>query len=239
MMRLLRGLMFSLIFYASTLVMAIVGLPLLALPRRWIFFWQGLWARMMMLELRVICGITSRIDGAIPKSQVIYAVKHQSAWETIVLLDLLNKPITVMKHSLLWIPLFGLYLWRYGVVGINRGRGAREIKRLMQASRTMANQGRGFLIFPQGTRLAPDAKEPYHSGVYALYASTGLAVVPIALNAGYFWQKISPAKNPGEIIVKILPPIPPGLSKRELMRRLEEVIEGESRKLAPTTSQKG
>ncbi len=73
------------------------------------FFWQWLWARIMMTLLAMICGITSHIEGDMPDGQVIYAVKHQSAWETIVLLALLGQPVTVMKRSLLLFA-FGLYL---------------------------------------------------------------------------------------------------------------------------------
>lgn len=232
-MRFIRGLIFSFLFYCMTAVMAIIGLPLLLLPQPVTFFWQWLWARLMMILLALICGITSRIEGDIPHQQVIYAVKHQSAWETIVLLALLHQPVTVMKRSLLMIPLFGLYLARFGVMGIDRSKGKAALKQMIRVSQKAASTGRHLLIFPQGTRLAPDAYQPYHSGLYALYSATGLPVVPVALNSGYFWSRDSISKTPGQITVRLLPPIPPGLTRQELMAKVEEAIETESRQLAP------
>ena len=232
-MRFIRGLVFSFLFYGMTAVMAIIGLPLLLLPQHMTFFWQWLWARLMMILLALICGITSRIEGDIPHQQVIYAVKHQSAWETIVLLALLHQPVTVMKRSLLMIPLFGLYLARFGVMGIDRSKGKAALKQMIRVSQKAASTGRHLLIFPQGTRLAPDAYQPYHSGLYALYSATGLPVVPVALNSGYFWSRDSISKTPGQITVRLLPPIPPGLTRQELMAKVEEAIETESRQLAP------
>jgi 1-acyl-sn-glycerol-3-phosphate acyltransferase len=160
-------------------------------------------------------------------------VKHQSAWETIVLLAMLGQPVTVMKKSLLFIPLFGLYLVRFGVMGINRNKGKAALKQMIRVSQNAASTGRNLLIFPQGTRLAVDAYQPYHSGLYAIYAATGLPVVPVALNSGYFWSRDSISKTPGHITVRLLPAIPAGLTRQELMAKVEDVIETESRKLAP------
>lgn len=232
-MRFIRGLIFSLLFYGMTAVMAIIGLPLLLLPQRVIFFWQWLWARAMMVLLAGICGISSHIEGDTSDQQVIYAVKHQSAWETIVLLAMLGQPVTVMKKSLLFIPLFGLYLVRFGVMGINRNKGKAALKQMIRVSQNVASTGRNLLIFPQGTRLAVDAYQPYHSGLYAIYSATGLPVVPVALNSGYFWSRDSISKTPGHITVRLLPAIPAGLTRQELMAKVEDVIETESRKLAP------
>lgn len=231
MMRFIRGLIFSILFYGNTIAMAILGLPLLILPQAVTFFWQWLWARMMMILLWLICGIRSRFEGERPDRQVIYAVKHQSAWETIVLLALFGRPVTVMKRSLLWIPIFGFYLLRFGVMGIDRSQGKAALKHMIRVSQKAAATRRNLLIFPQGTRLAPGQEHPYHSGIYAIYAATGLEVVPVALNSGCFWPKDTIAKTPGEIVVSILPPIPPGLSRQELMQRLEEAIETESQRL--------
>ena len=44
----------------------------------------------------------------------------------------------------------------------------------------LAAQGRSMLIFPQGTRVPPGASKPYEIGVFAMYESTGLPVVPVA-----------------------------------------------------------
>ena len=65
----------------------------------------------------------------------------------------------------------------------------------------------------------------YEVGVFALYEATGLPVVPIALNSGQVWGRNSWLKGSGLIEVEFLPPIAPGLSRRDFMAALESAIE--------------
>ncbi len=74
-----------------------------------------------MTLLAMICGITSHIKVICLMEQVIYAVKHQSAWRQLFCWPLAATG-DVMKRSLLFIPLFGLYLARFGVMGIDKNK---------------------------------------------------------------------------------------------------------------------
>ena len=230
----LRGLLFSILFYSVTAVMAVIGLPLLLLPQRAIFAYRHLWTMIMLFLLKVICGISYRIEGEVPQKPVIYAAKHQSKWEAIVLYLTFDNPATVMKRSLIFIPFFGLYLWRAGAIAINRQRrqGRKSLKQIITSGTAVATKGRSLLIFPEGKRLPPGEKLPYRSGVFAMHQATGLPVVPVALNSGFFWLSNSVRKFRGEITVKILKPLPSGLSRKEFMERLETVVETESKKLS-------
>ena len=214
--------------------MAIIGTPSLLLPRAVLYCWQHLWAHIVAWQLRVICGIDHHIDGSPAKHQVIYAVKHQSAWEGIVLFAYLKSPVVVLKRSLLFLPIFGLYLLRSGVMAIDRRRGTSALTEIITKSRRAVAKGRSLLIFPQGTRVAPHGHRRYHRGVYAIYAECRLPVVPVALNSGHFWGKGS-HKNPGQIRVRILPAIAPGLTREVFMAKLEKILEDESQALAPAT----
>ena len=238
MLSVVRGIGFTLLFYTTTGVMAIIGLPILLLPWAVFHWWQRVWSAIVAWQLLTICGISHRIDGTLPQAQVIYAVKHQSAWETVVLFDYLNLPAVVLKRSLLFLPVFGLYLLRLGVMAIDRRRGTTALQQIITSSQRMVAQGRNILIFPQGTRVAPDGYRRYHSGVYAIYAQCQLPVVPVALNSGCFWPRNSWRKNPGQIRVRFLPPIAPGLSRQVFMRRLEKTLEGESQALVAAAKQK-
>jgi 1-acyl-sn-glycerol-3-phosphate acyltransferase len=103
---------------------------------------------------------------------------------------------------------------------------------MVAAARTAAGLGRPIVIFPEGTRVAPDQHRPYQPGVAALYGQLGLPVVPVALNSGLFWRRRSFLKRPGTITLEFLPPIAPGLPRKIFLARLEEAIEGRSRALA-------
>ena len=49
--------------------------------------------------------------------------------------------------------------------------------------------------------------------------------MPVALNSGLFWPRRRFLRHPGTIVLEFLPPIEPGLRRREFMERLEASIE--------------
>jgi 1-acyl-sn-glycerol-3-phosphate acyltransferase len=67
--------------------------------------------------------------------------------------------------------------------------------------------------------------------VAALYKYLNLPVVPIALNSGLFWPRRTFRRYKGTIQVSILPPIQPGLSRKDFVKKLEDDIEGEMKNL--------
>ena len=223
-MVMLRSLIFTLCFYVGSVVLAILLLPLLA-SRQSASLAGRIWGRFCILCCAVI-GLRHEIEGDMASSeQVIYAVKHQSAWETLVLYDALRAPLVVLKKELLAIPIVGQFMARAGVVAINRAQGMAALRQMKQEAELARNTGRSLLIFPQGTRVAAKTKAPYHSGIFLIYQSTGLAVVPVALNSGMFWGRAAWRKFPGTITVRFLPQIPPNLGKAEFMEQLEQTIE--------------
>ena len=221
----LRSLIFNILFYGTTVVMAILVLPALLLPAPVIRAAARLWGWVTVQALRVACG-THRLSGDLQAgSQVIYASKHQSAWETVVLALLLHTPVFVLKRELLRLPLLGWYFSKAGCIAVDRSAGMRALRKLRDDAVAAASGGRSILIFPQGTRVAPGVEHRYEIGVFALYEATGLPVVPVALNSGHVWGRNSWLKRPGLIDVEFLAPIGPGLSRRDFMERLETAIE--------------
>jgi len=224
-MAVIRSILFNILFYGATVLMSIIGLPLLLLPVWFIKKYEHIWAGVLIFLLRHIMGIRHRITGPRPEGQVIYAAKHQSAWETIVLYKEFGSPAPVLKRELIFLPLIGLYFLRVPSVPINRSAGRQALRQLIESARNIAATGSSILIFPQGTRVAPGASHPYHAGTFAIYQATGLPVVPVALNSGLVWPRQALFKKPGWIDVAYLDPIPPGLDRQMFMQRLEESIE--------------
>ena len=221
----LRSLIFNILFYGTTVVMAILVLPALLLPAPVIRAAARLWGWVTVQALRVAGG-THRLSGGLEAgSQVIYAAKHQSAWETVVLALLLHTPVFVLKRELLRLPLLGWYFSKAGCIAVDRSAGMRALRKLRDDAIAAASGGRSILIFPQGTRVAPGVEHRYEIGVFALYEATGLPVVPVALNSGHVWGRNSWLKRPGRIDVEFLASIEPGLSRRDFMERLETAIE--------------
>lgn len=239
-MALLRSLLFILVKTLWTVVLGILFLPLLLFFRermgRFVpFFWTGgiIWMA------KHICGISARIEGEeyLSHGGAIYAMKHQSAFETLYLWKLLPQPVFVLKKELLTIPIFGQYLAGTPIIAINRKDGSKAIASMQQQAREHLAKERQIVIFPEGTRSKPGEKKPYKGGIFALYQDSGLPVIPVALNTGLFWPKHRFTKTPGIAVFRFLPPIPPGLEKPAFMQVLEERIEEASLGLLPTTQE--
>jgi 1-acyl-sn-glycerol-3-phosphate acyltransferase len=144
----------------------------------------------------------------------------------------LHYPAYVLKRELLYLPLFGLYLLRAGMIPVDRRGRASALKRMLAAAKRRREEGRDLLIFPEGTRVAPGQHQAYQPGVAALYGHLDLPVVPVALNSGLFWGRRSFNKKPGTITLEFLPAIAPGLARKVFMAELETRLEGASRRLA-------
>jgi len=102
---------------------------------------------------------------------------------------------------------------------------------MIQQAQRARDAHRQIIIFPEGTRKAPDDGPDYKSGVAALYKSLEIPCLPIALNSGLYWPRRSFLRHPGTIIVEILPPIDAGSPRRKFMATLETAIEDATAKL--------
>ncbi|MDY0873507.1 lysophospholipid acyltransferase family protein [Dongia rigui] len=230
----LRALVFNILYLLWSVAMHIICLPLLAAPAPAILAAARCWIAGSLWLLKVCVGLNAREVGAenLPDQPVLFAVKHQSAWETLYLSKRLNNPAFVLKKELLLIPVFGWFLARSGMIAIDRSGKAAALKKMVADAKATFAQGRPVVIFPEGTRVAPGASKPYQPGIAALYAQLGVPVVPVALNSGVFWGRKAVLKKPGTITIEYLPPIPPGLDRKTFMRELEAQIEGASKRLA-------
>jgi 1-acyl-sn-glycerol-3-phosphate acyltransferase len=232
---LLRSALFNLLFFGLTAGCVTLGMLLLPLPRRLIRRYVQGWAKLMLWLLRVICGIHVRVTGRehLPAGPAVIAAKHQSAFDTIVWLALLPDPVYVLKQELLRIPVWGTLARRYGAVAVDRAGGASALKRMVREAGAAAAEGSQIIIFPEGTRTSPGQRVPYLPGVVALGAAVGQPIIPAATDSGVFWGRRAFAKRPGTLTVAVLPPLPEGLPRAQLLARMQDAIESESLRLLP------
>jgi 1-acyl-sn-glycerol-3-phosphate acyltransferase len=223
----LRALAFYAAFFGVTALLGVAGLPLLAAPRGWVMRFGRFWAGCVLAFLKGIIGLDGEIRGLehLPAGPCIIAMKHQSAWDTLILPIVLDDFAVVIKRELLFVPFYGWYAARAGSIAIDRRGGAAALRRMVRAARRAAVPGRPVVIFPEGTRTAPGHRLRYQPGVAALYQALHLPVVPAAVNSGFYWGRRSFVKRPGRIILAFLAPIAPGLPRAQLMDELEARIE--------------
>lgn len=223
----LRSLIFAAAFYTLTTTMTLLFSPCLLFPYRVVLLFKQMWLRPVVWLIRGILGISMETCGNrnLPDGPFILAAKHQSAWDTLGLSLLHAEAAFVLKRELTWIPVFGWYLARMGMIPIDRSRGVSALKTMAAVAQKRIVEGRPVLIFPQGTRTPPGDRRPYLAGVAALYAALDVPVVPVALNSGLFWPRRRFVKWPGTITVEYLEPIEPGLDRKTFMKTLEARIE--------------
>jgi 1-acyl-sn-glycerol-3-phosphate acyltransferase len=229
----IRSVVFNVLFYLNLLVHFIAAIPTLAMPRWGIIAVARFWARTNLWLLRMVCGIRVEFRGVekIPPGPLLVSSKHQSLWETFALLLILPDPAYIMKRELMWIPFFGWYTWKAGMIPVDRSRGSQALAEMNACARREAQHNRQIIIFPEGTRRPPGAEPKYKYGVVHLYAEMGVPCLPIALNSGLFWPRRSIRRYPGTIRVEVLDPIPPGLGKDEFFERLQGEVEAATARL--------
>ncbi len=234
----IRSTIFNLCFYALTAISCILLLPTLFLPHSvFLAIARGFSYSTAFLE-KYILGLTYEIRGLenLPtKGSYIVAAKHQSAYETFKLHILFNNPAIVLKKELLKIPLWGKYLAKSDVIAIDRSSPKAAIKSIKEGAQRVASQGRPIVIFPQGTRVAPDITtkdKPYKIGIVRMQEATGLPIVPLALNTGVFYPKGSWIKRSGHVVFEFMPPIMPSDDSSEILRIIEMKLEEKSSRLA-------
>lgn len=232
-MLVLRSVLFNAAFYINLFIWMTGLLPLFIGPRRYLMAGVKMWSRSNLPLLKYLAGIKVEFRNleALPAGAYIVAAKHQSALETVILLSMVEDPAFILKRELMWLPMFGWFLWATRQIPIDRGARAVALAAMMTHAKAALEQRRQILIFPEGTRTAPHAEPAYKFGIAHLYASLNTTVVPLALNSGLFWPRRTFLRHPGTVVIEILPAIPPGLSKTTFLRKLQSEIETATNRL--------
>lgn len=226
-MTFIRSLLFNIYLFLGTLLIAFFLLLLMPFSNMGIRKGTQFWTGYVSWGLRVITGITYEIRGLenLPQNGAIIACKHQSAWDTIIFVMIRLSTAYVMKKELLKIPLYGSCIKKSGHIAVDRNAGASALKNMIKDVKDRIEHERNVVIFPEGTRSSPGVTGTYHPGIAAIYMQTGQPVIPVAVNSGLFWGRRSFYKKPGKIIMEIMPPIEPGMKRRDFMALLQKTIE--------------
>lgn len=228
-----RSALFNVVFYLNLVLFLVLGFGFYFTPRKWSIRALQLWARTSLFWLRLIAGIKMEVRGLdnLPPGPCLVAGKHQSFWETFAILPLLDDPAMVLKKELTFIPLFGWFIYKFRMIPVERSAGTQALRALVAKAQQAVSDGRQVVIMPEGTRRAPDDPPDYKPGAAAIYGKLSVPCIPFALNSGLFWPRRRFLRWPGTIVISFLPPIPPGLSRKEFQSRLENAIESETSSL--------
>jgi 1-acyl-sn-glycerol-3-phosphate acyltransferase len=220
----LRSIAFALVFYGATIFFVLAAFPISLLGTGSLRRHVARWARFHRFCAGAILGIRSRVEGAVPAGAVLIAAKHQSMFETLEIVLVLDKPAIVMKRQLADIPLFGRVTLRYGCIPVDREGGAAALRRMMRAAEAAIAEDRAIVIFPEGTRVPPGEQPPLQPGFAGLYRALRLPVVPLALDSGRLWPARGLVKRPGIVTMRFGDTVAPGLKRGEVEAAVHAAI---------------
>ena len=222
-MNAVRSLLFAIIFYGGSVIYVLVCFMSLPFGRGAVRAIADNWARFHSWCVRILLGIRTRIEGQVPTQPALVAAKHQSMFETLELVTLLDTPAVVMKRELGEIPFWGRLAKKYGIITVDRAGGAKALRTMLRQAEEAIGEGRPIVIFPEGTRVPPGERPELQPGFAGLYRALGLPVVPLALDSGKVWPRHG-AKRPGIVTMRFGEPIPSGLPRKEIEARVHEAI---------------
>jgi 1-acyl-sn-glycerol-3-phosphate acyltransferase len=223
-MALVRSLLFMVVFYLGS-ILFVTGAFIGAFSHQPIlYYFVRRWSLFHRWSARHILGIETRIEGTFTGKPVLYAIKHESMFETIEVPGIFDRPAVVAKQELFRIPLWGRAAKAYGMSFVDRAAGAGALRKMIGWGKDMRAAGRPIVIFPEGTRVLPGEKPPLQSGFAGLYKILGLPVIPVAVNSGRLCQHGKITRRSGTITYRFGDEIPSGLSRPEIEARVHSAI---------------
>ena len=227
----IRNFLFSILFFTGIIFISIIFLPSFILPKQIVLIGGKLMGHWAGFCLRFVLSIKILIKGReniIKNEKFFIAASHQSMFETFYLQTIFNSPVFILKKELLFIPIFGWYLKKIGSISIKRNKLTKKNLNFYEnVKKVIHNSNRPLIIFPQATRVNPSERPPFKKGAARIYEELKIFCQPVAINSGYVWPKNGPKVANKEIVISILKPINPGLTKENFVEVLEKSIYSE------------
>ena len=219
-----RSALFHALFVTLSIPFVIAALAVSRLSRQALFKIVRAWSIMHRILARLVIGIRVEVEGALPDTPVLVALKHESMFEAVDITCLLGNPAIIVKAELIAIPLWGKAGLIYGFIAVDRDGGAKSLRTMMGQAKSAVAENRKLAIFPEGTRVSVGEMPELKSGFAGLYKLLNLPVVPVAVQAGHVFPPRAFVKFPGTVRYKIMPTIPPKLPREEIEARVLESI---------------
>jgi 1-acyl-sn-glycerol-3-phosphate acyltransferase len=220
----IRSAVFPIIFFSGSLFHAVLAFFGSLFSQNLMNWAVGSWPRWQYFCAKWILGVEVRIDGEMLNRPVLYAIKHESMYETIDMPRVFHRPSVVAKKQLFDLPFWGKAALAYGMIPVDRDGGAGALRDMLTRSKALLAEGRPIIIFPEGTRVIHGEAPPLQSGFAGLYKMLGVPVVPVAVNSGKLMPRNSWLRRPGVITYQVGAEIPAGLPRAEVEARVHAAI---------------
>lgn len=183
------------------------------------------WARWLLRLAGVQITVTGREN--IPTDEaVVFVSNHQGYFDIPLLLTQLDRPHgLVAKDAVKKLPLVRDWMQLLGCVFIDRNNARQSVTALGEAARSLREQGRSFIIFPEGTRNRGGELLEFKHGAFKIALKAGAPIVPVCIDGTY---RVMEARHnwigPAQVRLTILPPVVTRDLDREAGKRIGEEI---------------
>ena len=227
-MNLIRTCFFYTIFYSWTTIFFIVFSPVKFFSRKFVLKLSKFWTGSVIKLTKVILKINYQITGSenIPKQKIFLLVSnHQCAWETFFYSFFFNNSIFILKKELKKVPLMSRYFKKLGFIFIERDKGFKSIKHIINSIELVKRKGvKVIIIFPEGTRTPVNENGKINTGAFAIHKILKIPLLVVKHNAGKYWRNKKFIKIPGTIQMRIFPLIERAESKEFFIKKIEKLF---------------
>lgn len=235
-MRQIRSLLLIVFCGMSAVVYAAAALLFFWAPQDFLFKFVTNFCRLCLWAGDFFCGIKVVVEGqeTLPDTPCVIMIKHTSALETYGHVPFFPRTTWVLKKNILLVPVFG---WALALVfrpiAIDRNAGRQAVKQVISQGKQRLRDGIWVTVFPEGTRVPPNATRKYGISGAALAKEAGVPIIPMAHNAGDLWPRRAFTKQPGTVRFVIGPPIEIGeRSAKEINVVVQDWIESKMQEIS-------
>jgi len=206
-----RSTLAGLIIIPSTMLNSILVVLTIPFGHKKQYFFARVWASIGHYSLLGFAGLDYEVEGIenLPVEPSVVLMKHQSAWETLLIFRIVPQFVIVLKRELMAIPVFGTALRRLKFIDIDRKSGSSAVSQIIEKGTNRLRDGLWVSIFPEGTRMPVGQTRRFGKSGAILAKEANVPLVLIAHNAGEFWGGKSLMVHSGKIKVIIGKPIMP------------------------------
>ncbi len=164
----------------------------------------------------------------IPRGPVVFVANHQGYFDIPLLLAHLDAAHPLLaKQETLKIPLIRTWMRLLGCQFVDRDNPRQSVSCLNEAARMITQEGRSFIIFPEGTRSRGDAVGDFKSGGFKVASKAGVPVVPVVIDGSYrLMEGNGMWIRPAAVRVTILPPVETKDLDRAALKHLGDEVRG-------------
>jgi 1-acyl-sn-glycerol-3-phosphate acyltransferase len=235
------------LFYVFGITTVLLTCTLLILmfwaPRSWLWAICVGFCTMLVWAGDFFCGMKVIVEGQenLPGEASVIMIKHTTTLETYGHVPMFPRTSWVVKREITLTPIIG---WAMALVlepiSIKRSAGASSVKQVIRQGLERLADGTWVTIFPEGTRVPPGKTRKYGVSGAALAKEANVLIVPVAHNAGDFWQRHEFSKRPGTVRFCIGPPISAqGRAPRDTNLIVQDWIENKMLEISSEYQEKG